>query len=396
MTDEQPRTGLQRTSEAAFERLEAVTTAADADAFVHVGDRFDDDLWYLTRFAGPDRDYAFVFVDGRAFLCAPRLFAEQADREFPGEVVAASDATSSTAADRALDVLAERRPPSEVRVLVPPSIPASAARTIEDAVDDVRFEDVDLGRARKSVAERERHAVVQTAAQQGLARAEAVLASATVEGDELRWRGEALTTERLRREVNATLASEGVRDAGNTVIGAGSSCADLHFTGRDRIAPDETVLLDLSPRGSQGYYADLTRTFVVGDVDDWTSRAYEAVATAQDAALDALRDGAGVRASRVHEAAVETLASYGFEAGDVAVGMSHGTGHGVGVSLHEPPSLSSDRVLEDGAVVTVEPGVYDPERGGVRLEDLVVVTADGYENLTAYPREIHPVDGRTR
>ncbi|WP_394742839.1 M24 family metallopeptidase [Natronococcus roseus] len=401
MTRNRPSSRPNRDGNATFERLADATAAAGADAFVHVGDRFDDDLRYLTRFAGPDRDYAFVHVAGRAVLCAPRLFAEQAEREFPGSVVSASESSASSAAERALEVLGDRlaSPLEDACVLALPSMPAGVTRTVADGVDEVVLEPIDLGRARKTSAERDRHAFVQRAAQRGMARAEAVLAAATPETaedaeearlDELRWDGDLLTTERLRREVNATLARSGVRDAGNTVIGAGTTCADLHFTGDDRIGPGETVLLDLSPRGPQGYYADLTRTYVVGDVGEWERRSYDAVAEARDAAFDALRGGAGTRAADVHEAATGKLAEYGFESGDVDVGMSHGTGHGVGVSLHEAPSLSSEDPLEAGHVVTVEPGVYDPDRGGVRLEDLVVVTADGYENLTAYPCEIEP------
>jgi Xaa-Pro aminopeptidase len=391
MTEPTALARLKRDGEAVFKRVDEAITTAGVDGFIHIGDRFDDDLRYLTRFAGPDRDYAFVFVDGDAVLCAPRLFAEQADREFPGVVVPAESPTAS-APERALAVLDDQLSLDEARVLVLPSAPAAAVRTIAGAVADVRLEAIDLDRERKTDVERERHAVVQRAAQQGMARAEAVLAEATVQDAEaeLRWDGAALTTERLRREVNAALSTAGVRDAGNTVIGAGPSCADLHFTGSDEIRSGETVLLDLSPRGPNGYYADLTRTFVVGDLGEWERRAYDAVEAAQDAALDALGGGTGTPGIRVHEAATETLAEHGFDAGDVDVGMYHGTGHGVGLSLHEPPSLSSETSLEAGHVVTVEPGVYDPERGGVRLEDLVVVTADGYENLTAYPRAVRP------
>jgi Xaa-Pro aminopeptidase len=219
-------------------------------------------------------------------------------------------------------------------------------------------------------------------------RAEAVLAGATRDGDDLVWDGAPLTTERLRREVNATLASEGITDAGNTVIGAGSSCADLHFTGEDDIAPDETVLLDISPRGPHGYYGDFTRTFVPGEVREWERSAYDAVDAAYGAAMDALAGGAGTPGSDVREAVEGVLDDHGFETGDVEVGMTHGPGHGVGVTLHEGPSY--DAVLEAGDVVTVEPGVYDPDRGGVRLEDIVVVREDGVERFGDYPRSVRP------
>lgn len=390
-----------------YDRVADALDANDADAFVHIGDRFDDLLRYLTRFGGPDRPYAFIYVDGRSHLCAPSLFAEQAEREFPGTVHAKDEHAASGAPHRALEVLEQNCERADglsnrigdLRVLVPASISAVAHQTLAAEVGEVGevgeagevlTESVDVGRARKTDAERACHAFVQRAAQRGMARAEAVLAAAEIDGEGLRWRDERLTTERLRREVNAELSNSGVTDAGNTVIGAGPTCADLHFTGCDAIRSQETVLLDISPRGPNGYYGDLTRTFVVGETGEWEATAYEAVATAQDAAFAVLEDGAGTRGGAAHDAATDALAEYGFEAGDVEVGMYHGLGHGVGLSLHEAPSLAGDDVLEAGNVVTVEPGVYDSSVGGVRIEDLVVITEDGYENLTDYPRDVGP------
>jgi Xaa-Pro aminopeptidase len=422
--------------------VEAVREA-DATAFVAVGDRFDDDLRYLTRFSGPDRPYALVvFPDGespdrvgRAVCCAPALFREQAEREFvaaargpAGE--ATDDSTDDTeatfhdgvarevrtadvgdhAGERAAAVVddlvdgasaaAEGDGPT---VLAPASIPHDAAVYLERAGSDLASTDaVADARASKTPAEVDRLRRVQRAAVAGMARAEAVLAESEVVGREaddstgdgrrppLRWEGEALTTERLRREVNRVLAARGVRDAGNTVIGAGPSAADLHYVGDDPIRPGETVLLDISPRGPDGYYGDVTRTFVVDGDGGWERRAYVAVEAAREAALDEVEPG--VPAKTVHGEAAAELTAYGFDptAGEGEAGFTHGTGHGVGVSLHEGPSLSGAGELRPGHVVTVEPGVYDPEVGGVRLEDLIVVTDDGYEILAEYPFGIVP------
>lgn len=376
-----------------YDGIEELLAEKEADAFVHIGDRFDDLLQYLTRFHGPDRNYAFVYTEGQAALCAPRLFAQQAHREFPGDhVYTVSDQSASSAPARALEVLNEL---TEIysSLLVPASISTEAYKELNgtvDTVDILETDAYDFGRQQKTAAERTCHAAVQAAAQHGMARAEAVLAAAEPDGENLQWQGAPLTTERLRQEVNSVLASYGVRDAGNTVIGAGETCTDLHFTGTDQIHPHETVLLDISPRGPHGYYGDFTRTFVAGEVGEWESTAYTAVTKAQDAALAALEDGAGTTASNAHTAATEVLTDYGFATGDVDVGMYHGVGHGVGISLHENPSLTSDTQLEPGNIVTVEPGVYDPDHGGVRIEDLIVITEDGYENLTDYPRTITP------
>jgi Xaa-Pro aminopeptidase len=425
--------------------VEAVREA-DAAAFVAVGDRFDDNLRYLTRFSGPDRAYALVVAPddespdrvGRAVLCAPALFREQAEREF---VAAARDAAAKPADDADADgggfhdgvvreVRTERvgdhageRAAAVVEdlvdgasaaaegdgptVLTSASIPHDAAVYLERAGVDLASTDaVAAARARKTPAEVDRIRRVQRAAVAGLARAETVLAES--EGDErpgesdgdrrppLRWEGEPLTTERLRREVNRVLAARGVRDAGNTVIGAGPSAADLHYVGDDPIRPGETVLLDVSPRGPDGYYGDATRTFVVDGDGGWERRAYVAVEAAREAALDEIEPG--VPAKTVHGEAAAELTAYGFDpnAGEGEVGFTHGTGHGVGVSLHESPSLSGAGELRPGHVVTVEPGVYDPETGGVRLEDLILVTDDGYEILAEYPFDIAPVKREDR
>jgi len=425
--------------------VEAVD-AADAVAFVAVGDRFDDDLRYLTRFSGPDRAYALVVVPGadaadRAVLCAPPQFREQAEREFVSgartrdgnggdgadgfhDGVARevrTERTTDHAGERAAAVVrdlfgdegeeggqkeGERedeenergREDDEHTLVVPPSIPHDAAVYLDRADNALASTDaVERARSRKTDAEIDRLRRVQRAAVAGMARAETVLAESEVvdgetESPHLRWEGSPLTTERLRRAVNATLAARGVRDAGDTAIGAGRSAADRNFVGDDPIRPGETVLIDVSPRGPDGYRGNLTRTFVVGGDGGWERRAYLAVESAREAALAEIEPG--VPAKTVHGETAAELAAYGFDpnAEEGEAGFTHGAGHGVGVSLHESPSLSGAGELRPGHVVAVEPGVYDPNVGGIRLEDLVVVTEEGYEVLAEYPFGIVPVE----
>ena len=103
----------------------------------------------------------------------------------------------------------------------------------------------------------------------------------------------------------------------------------------------------------------------------------------------ALDNGEGTEAQAVRQAASAVLSDHGFAVGDVSVGMYHGTGHGVGLSLHEAPSLSSDDPLKVATSLRLNRGL-DPEKGGVRIEDLIIVTQSGYENLTEYPRHLVP------
>ncbi|WP_049980036.1 M24 family metallopeptidase [Halolamina rubra] len=372
---------------------------AGAAGFVAVGDRFADDLRYLSRFGGPDRDYAVVVTPDRAALTAPGLFDEQAHREFvdgaPDDGIAREARTenqSDPAGVRAATVLDDLGDSDDdaSTVLTPASVPHDAALYLEAAGYELASTTaVADARERKTEAELACLRRVQAVTCRGMARAEAVLATAEPADDDLLYEGEPLTTERLRREVDAEMASHGVRSAGNTVVGAGPTAADLHYTGIDQIAPGETVLLDVSPRGPHGYYGDLTRTFAVDSDGGWERRAFVAVEQAHETALEHVE--AGVTAGSVHEEAAAELTAHGFRIDSSEVGFTHGVGHGVGVSLHEGPSLRADAPLEPGNVVTIEPGVYDPDTGGVRIEDLVAVTEKGYERLASYPVRFSPV-----
>ncbi|WP_281196041.1 Xaa-Pro peptidase family protein, partial [Halorubrum sp. F4] len=388
----------------------------------------------------------------RATLLAPASAGEAAEREFvdaarvdatredarvdaTGEDAAFHDgvvrAVRTARADdpigvRAAAVLDEHGSGDAVddrRVLVPRSVPHDAAVYLDRAGYDLASTPIVTdSRAVKTSDEVDRIRRAQRAAAAGMARAETMLArsdpsrrdpagGSTGSGDSgteedgrpvLRFEDEPLTIDRLRRAVNATLAARGVRDAGNTRIAAGRDAADSPRWGGpggpaalDRnagIRAGETVVIDLAPRGPDGYHGALTRTFVVDGDGGWERRAYVAVEAALEAALAEVEPGAP--ATTVHGEAAAELAAYGFDpnASPGEPGFTHDAGHGVGLSRSEPPSLPGGTDLRPGHVLAVEPGVYDPAAGGVRLGDVVVVREDGYELLTAYPFGTVPVD----
>lgn len=173
-----------------------------------------------------------------------------------------------------------------------------------------------------------------------------------------------------------------------TIVAAGPNGAmPHHHPGGRRVADGDLVVIDF---GSlvDGYHSDMTRTIAVGDVGEERRRMFDVVRTAQQAGMEAV--AAGVEAVKVDAACREVIAEAGW-----ADAFSHGTGHGVGLDIHEEPRVSSrsDAILEPGHVVTVEPGVYLPGLGGVRIEDTVLVTDSGCDRLTRAPKDPEPRTG---
>jgi Xaa-Pro aminopeptidase len=168
------------------------------------------------------------------------------------------------------------------------------------------------------------------------------------------------------------------------IVAAGSNGALPHATpGRDAVIPRDTlVVVDLGCL-LDSYCSDCTRTFATGEIDTEARDCYELVRTAQEAALAATRPGADVR--ELDRVARDPIAAAG--RGDQ---FGHGLGHGVGLEVHEAPRLAPSAAgsLEAGNVVTIEPGVYVPERFGIRIEDLVLVTTDGPQVMTQIPKEL--------
>jgi Xaa-Pro aminopeptidase len=224
-------------------------------------------------------------------------------------------------------------------------------------------------------------------AEAGLERALRILAQAAAsKNGELRWRGRPLTSERLRGEIEATIVQQGGLPWGTIVAGGRQAC-DPHERGTGPLYAGQAIVLDIFPRdASSGYYGDLTRTVVKGKPSEALRKLYWAVAEGKERILRELKDGAD--GARLEQELLQWFRDQGFPTEKREgrwVGFFHGVGHGVGLEIHERPRFGSS-ILREGHVVTVEPGLYYPEIGGVRLEDLVWIRKDGVENLTQAPQ----------
>jgi Xaa-Pro aminopeptidase len=282
-------------------------------------------------------------------------------------------------------------------VSVPPDFGVVYADELRERGVEVRPDGRLFAGLRRRKAEQEISAIEKTQrdVEAACAHAVGILKEADVANDgTLRWRDEILTSEILRSEIDVLLLRRGCA-ADNTIAAGGPQAADPHERGHGSLKAGEAIILDIFPVDRETrYYADMTRTFVKGEPSAELERMYEAVLESQEVALGMIR--AGVDGKEVHEKVSNVLHEAGYKTlvhdqtlgVPLREGFMHGTGHGVGLEIHEGPriSLTSDK-LEAGDVVTVEPGVYDPELGGVRIEDLVIVTEDGCRNLTEFPKE---------
>lgn len=237
----------------------------------------------------------------------------------------------------------------------------------------------------------------QRAAEAAMDTARELLRRAEPNGAGLVLDGQPLTVERVKAAMSVTFAAHGT-SVDDFIVAPGPQGAVGHDMGSGPIAAGVPIVIDIWPRDNESFvFSDMTRTFVVGDVPDDVRTWHGLCKEALDRAVSEIRSGADGRAifdgtCEIFEAAGEPTQRTKEPGAPLADGFFHGLGHGVGLEVHEEPGLgiAAKLPLVAGDVVTVEPGLYRQGFGGVRLEDLVLVTEDGAENLTDYPYDLEP------
>lgn len=227
-------------------------------------------------------------------------------------------------------------------------------------------------------------------AEVGLAEAMQALKSAKIgNGRSLIYHHTKLTSEKLRSIIDtAIMQASGL--ASHTIVAGGVQACDPHEGGHGPLKANEPIIMDVFPRSQKtGYFGDITRTVVKGRASEAARKMYGTVLHGQKAAFQMMR--AGTATAKIHAAVMDIFQKNGYKTGRVdgrMQGYFHGTGHGLGLEIHEAPRVgsTSNGKLKAGQVVTVEPGLYYPEVGGVRLEDVALVTNGAPRNLTQFEK----------
>ena len=357
----------------------------------------DPDMLYATRFFAPD-PFIFLQRNGKRTLVLSDLEIDRGRKQ-----AEADEFVSFNKLEREVQGKSKKAPPYEkvlshflrkrgVRsTIVPASFPLGYAQELAASKIRLRATNGLFWPEREAKSEKELEMIGRALriTEIGLKRAIKVLARSTItRGKRLRWSGKTLTSEMLRAEIDSAILRAGGIPTGTIVAGGDQAC-DPHERGYGPLFADSLIILDVFPRDAKtGYFGDMTRTVVRGRASDEQRKLWETVKAGQALALKRIK--AGVDGMTIHKAIQEFFKKRGFPT-EVRkgknVGFFHGTGHGIGLEIHEYPRLQKV-TLKDRQVLTVEPGLYYPGLGGARQEDVVVVTKAGCKILSRFPKKL--------
>ena len=357
----------------------------------------DPDMLYATKFFVPD-PFIFLEQNGKRTIVLSDLEIDRARKQ-----AKADEIVSFSRIEHEVQGSQKKAPPFEkvmthflrkrgVRfAVVPANFPLGYAEEL--ATQKIRVRATNglfwPGREAKSDDELRQMRRALAITEKGLARAMEVLVAARIgPGKKLTWSGRTLTSEILRAEIDSAVLRAGGLPA-NTIVAGGDQACDPHERGFGPLKANSLIILDIFPRdAASGYFGDLTRTVVRGRASDEQRRLWQTVLEGQTLAIKKMKPG--VDGLDLHHQVKQLFTDRGF-ATEVRngrqVGFFHGTGHGLGLEIHEFPRFQKT-VFKPGQVLTVEPGLYYPGIGGARLEDVVVVTRNGTRMLSRFEKRL--------
>jgi Xaa-Pro aminopeptidase len=356
------------------------------------------DMLYAAGMFAPD-PFIYLRRKGREYLCMSDLEFDRAKKEAPHCEILSLSKIQSTLRRQDIrhpgwgEVAAWMLKKYRIKsIQVPETFPLQLAQVIGNHCPDMTLEPTEVFPERMIKTPKEiRH--LQDALRMteiGLDVAIRTLKQSKINKKKiLTFQGKPLTSEKLRAIIHTAICQEGGL-ASNTIVAGGNQACDPHNRGSGILKAHQAIILDIFPRSeSTGFFGDMTRTVVRGKASDGVKKQYAAVQEAQQHAIDITKDGVSGR--WIHEEVEGVFKKHDFPTKRIKGRMSgfyHGTGHGLGLEIHEWPRMgkTSTDTLKSGHVMTVEPGLYYYDVGGVRLEDVIVVRSGKARVLTSFEK----------
>jgi Xaa-Pro aminopeptidase len=372
------------------------TSHAEAATLFIAASEYDSNLYYATRFIAPD-SFIYFEVKGERLMVMSDLEMDRAKTQASVDRVLSYSEIERKAKKQGIKdpttidivniVLKEFK---ARRLLVPANFPFIHATRLQELGYSLKPKRDPFYEQRviKSAEEVQHIELSQRATEEAVTSAHDLLRRATIRDGELWCDGAVLTSERVKQLINVELMKRNCV-AQHTIVAGGEQACDPHNEGSGPLPANRSIIFDVFPRSATSrYFADMSRTVIRGTASPELKRLYGAVKDAQEEAITKIKDGTD--GMKIHQGICSRFEKAGYKTGLVngrMQGYFHGTGHGVGLDIHEAPRISrTGSLLQEGHVVTVEPGLYYPGLGAVRIEDMVLVTKDGCRNLTNFPK----------
>jgi Xaa-Pro aminopeptidase len=384
--------------------LDHILAENGADALLLYSDsKKDANMYYVSNFLAPDPFIYLKRVDSPAVIVVSQMEYLRAQKQAAvKDVKSVQDYDYLKVVQSAKDPqlgsikfianVAKQELGKDAKICVPPTFPVMVADVLrgEGLTVVPMFDVVEKARETKDPKEVQAIKQIQKVNEQVTGEVIDLIAGCDVGANKvLLCNGEPLTVGMVKAVFGTKFIQNGCLPEEDIIVSCGPKSSDPHYVGEpgDKLKADQPIILDVYPWSIQKcYWTDMTRTVVKGKASAKVWKMFEAVQEAKNVSMDGIH--AGANASQVYGLCCDVLERNGFETTRggrrVTVGMTHTLGHGVGLQIHESPRLGefSDFGLREHCVVTVEPGVYDPKTGGMRLEDIIEVTKGGYNNLT--------------
>jgi len=279
----------------------------------------------------------------------------------------------------------------EYSFITGPKFPSYIFNQLSDKYDINSLSENPISQKRKikTKVEIEKMRSIQQCTERGMKYIEKILKESDVNDQyELVWKGNILTSSILRKEVENFFDKNDSFTPYKYIIATGKDSSDPHNRGKGPIRAQVPIIVDIFPYSKYGYYGDMSRTFIKGEPSQKLQNMNKAVNKSLNAGLEIIEDG--IEANKVHDRVCEVIEKHGYETGvNKESGFIHSTGHSIGLELHENPRISGDaEKLKENMILTIEPGLYYEDIGGIRTENMIRVTEDGYEDFNTMSKNL--------